>query len=248
MTSTIRLVSSALAGVALVASWPALAQPAGTAEGEADPTLYPPVVAVTKIDGGFRYTSPRGQTLYMLNPREARTRKGSVLEYCVAQCATMFTPLAAAEAAQPVGLWKPETTSRGMVWTYKGSPVFSFNADGRLGEAGGDGFEDIFGTIEYVPARPSFDAPPPAALRYRKGQWVLTDDQGRFLYTGGGGEPLVTGLAARPRGDWSIVAAGDRMQWAYKRRPVFVAAQVDVPPEGEGITPLTVAALHADAK
>lgn len=220
---------------------------------ETDPAAYPTAVKIAKHAEGYRYATPAGLTLYMLDLRSARASRGEVIEYCIAACAANFTPLPAAADAKPVGQWRPVQSSRGSIWTYRQSPVYTFNGDKRPGELGGVGFEYTLIAIPYVPREPEYVAPPAALAVYAKGTWYLADRNGRALIrqrhrpecdeTCEPPEPFRAGEAALPIGEWSVVHAGGYAQWAWRKQPVFVAATAAGLPLAPGQEPM-VARLH----
>ncbi len=223
---------------------PALAQDDGpgpvTAQASADPTAYPKAVTVRRIVDGFRYTTPAGMTLYSFNPREARFRKQTVMGYCLARCAEVFAPYAAPREARPTGLWSIASIGAAPQWLYKGTPVYTFSADRVPGDTGGDGFEDIFNTLAYVPPQPVLTAPAPISAQFDKGRWLLDDGAGHALLVGDCAAtclPLAAGSAALPIGEWTPVAGSDHPQWAWRAKPVFVATSPTVP---SGASPIVL--------
>ena len=235
-----RMTLSLLAMAALVAPVAAAAQQAETAS---DVAAYPPAVKVTRIVDGFRYVDAKGMTLYMLDPREARARAGNVMAYCAGLCAERFQPFAATAETLPAGLWKPQSGPRGWQWTYRGSPVFTSTLDQRKGDTAGDGFEDIVHPIDYIPPAPVITAPAAVSTVYLKGQWFLADASERLLLTGcaapcPAAQPLITGMAARAVGGWQPMTVGDHLQWAWRGKPVFVAATPLTLPTGNGLSAL----------
>jgi predicted lipoprotein with Yx(FWY)xxD motif len=236
----LRLTLPLLAMAVLATPVAAAAQPVEPAP---DTAAYPPAVKVTRIADGFRYIDGKGMTLYMLDPREARARAGNVMAYCAGLCAERFQPLAATAETPPARLWKPQNGPRGWQWTYRGSPVFTYTLDQRKGDTTGDGFEDIFHPIDYIPPAPALTAPAVVTAAYLKGQWYLADASDRLLLTGcaspcTAAQPLVTGMAARAVGGWQPMTVGDQLQWAWRGKPVFVAATPLTLPTGNGLSAL----------
>lgn len=221
------------------------AQSAAAPKDELDPAAYPAAVKTIRYSEGYRYVTPTGQTLYVVDPRVARPSRGTIIEYCVAACAANFKPLAAAPNAEPVGLWRPADSSGGRIWTYRQSPVFTFNADKRPGDVRGAGFENALSPIDYVPHPPAYIAPPAATALYAKGTWFLADMDGRGLFTAKRPfacteaceppEPFRAGSAALPVGAWTKVQAGGFTQWAWRKQPVFVVPLVDGMPSAPGL-------------
>lgn len=226
----------------------AAAQSAAAPKNEPDPAAYPAAVKTIRYSEGYRYVTPSGLTLYLVDPRVARPSRGTIIEYCVAACAANFKPLSAAPHAEPVGLWRPVDSSSGRIWTYRQSPVFTFNADRRPGDVGGSGFENALNPIDYVPHPPAYIAPPAATAHYAKGTWFLADRDGRGLFTAKPSiacteaceppEPFRAGSAALPVGAWTKVHAGGFTQWAWRKQPVFVVPLADGMPSAPGFDPI----------
>lgn len=241
----------ATACVAASFSAVASAQPAAAPKGEPDPAAYPPAVKTIRYSEGYRYATPAGLTLYLVDASVARFSRGTVVDYCVAACAANFKPLAAAPNAVPVGLWRPVDSASGRIWTYRQSPVFTFNADQRPGDVGGAGFENALNPVEYVPRPPTYIAPPAAKALYAKGVWFLADEDGRRLFTAKQSgqcaegcealEPFRAGSAALPIGAWTKVNAGGFTQWAWRKQPVFVANLADGASSPPGFDPVVLA-------
>lgn len=225
---------SVASAAALLLAMPAAAQDNDGAVAQGSVEAMPAGVKIARVADGFRLVDAKGKPLYALNPREARARAGNAMIYCAGECAQLFAPLIAPANAPGTGLWKAADSPRGSQWTYKGSPVFTYVQDRRADQPGGEGYADVFRTMEHVPPAPTFIAPAPLAARYDRGQWHLADENGRAIYTLSGPctqscEPLRAGLAARAMGQWTVVATGDIQQWAYRGKPAFIA------PTGTGL-------------
>lgn len=238
----------ALAALALLAmAAPALAQEEDGKTAPVDPAAYPATVKTVRVPEGYRYVTPAGMTLYMLDPRDARGRTGTVVDYCAGACAARFTPLPADPAAPPRGLWKPMQSRRsGWVWTYRGSPAFTDRTDAKPGDTSGNGWDAIMHTIEWVPPAPALDgasaAPAPVRPFYLGGRWLLADGNDHPLFTACAdpcpSQPLRAGLAARPVGPWTPVDRPDGPQWTWQGRPVFVSAAILALPSEAGAQPI----------
>ena len=218
--------------------------PAAHAQTPADPTdasAHPAQTTIAQIADGYRYTDTKGMTLYVLDPREARARSGNPMTYCVAACAARFVPLPAPADAPPAGLWKPAQGPRGPQWTYRGAPVFTAPADQAPGDTTGDGYEDIFHPIAYVPATPTMPAPAPMAAQYLKGRFYLADPSGHVLFTSGTptAQPFTAGLAAHNFGAWTVIDTATGPQWAWQGQPVYIAATANTLPDSPGAQPIS---------
>lgn len=222
-------------GTALMAT-AATAQPARDAQpGQAAAAVdgYPAGVSVGKAKSGRVYVDRRGMTLYTLDPRDARGRAGTVLDYCIGPCADIWSPLEAPADAKPIGLWKVGKAAQGPQWTYKGSPVFTFKADKAPGATGGDGYDDLWSAIPYVPPVPKLVAPASVAAIFVDGDYVMADGQQHILYTADSAQKcgadcgdrvaFAAAMASRNIGAWTVSRDGDRPQWACRGKLVFVS-------------------------
>jgi predicted lipoprotein with Yx(FWY)xxD motif len=197
---------------------------------------YPQTVSVANSDPGPIYVDTRGATLYTLDSAAARFRGGRPAnKYCIGHCAEMWTPLAANAEDKPVGAWTIVDGVQGGQWAYKGELVFTFNGDKQPGAVGGNGLNNhLWSIIPITPPAPRFTAPADVSAALEGGDFVLTDDKGRALYTRDDRScdvsscaeliPFAAGMASRPVGDWTINRATDRAQWLYRGKLVYVGA------------------------
>jgi len=193
------------------------------------------------------YVDSRGLTLYAMSRRYASPRSANFngLKYCQGPCAQIWTAFAAPADAKPVGLWSIVDGAQGPQWAYKGDPVFTYVQDGAPGAAGGDGYDDLWKAIAYIPPVPKLEAPANVAAVYADGGYILADGQGRALYTGGKASdaslPFVAGLASLGVGkDWTVSRDGDRPQWEFQGKPVYVSQEnvpTKVPSEATTLRP-----------
>jgi predicted lipoprotein with Yx(FWY)xxD motif len=219
----------------------ALAQPSGR-QAAPDLTVFPrSAVQVVRYEQGFRYADKGRRTLYAVDATEAWFRRGSMADYCDGDCPNRLKLLFAADGAVAIGAWRPTQIGGRSVWTYRGAAVYTF-VDDRPGQAGADGYQGLFKPIEYVPKEPSVKAPNLALPLYDKGHWYLATKDRRYLVARAGEcsstsclalIPLAAGLAAKPFGQWSVIVGADRLQWAHRGRPVFMADQPDTSPSPE---------------
>ena len=213
-------------------------------EAAADYT-YPDIVEVRQVKSGYLYVNRQGLTLYAMDARTAASRAGQPFRYCVGPCTLIWAPLAADPSAKPVGRWAVVTGAQGPQWSYNRNPVFTFLADKAPGSVGGDGYDEMWSAIAYVPSPPPISAPPNVVPRYTKDGYILADAGGHALFVLSQGacdpacseaEPLAAGMAAAPIGDWSVLRTQDRPHWAYRHHPVFISL-LDAPavPPGEAM-------------
>lgn len=178
---------------------------------------------------GRVYVGKDRRTLYGLSLRSARARTSLTLTYCTGPCAQAWTPLQPVAMSKPVGKWTIVEGAQGPQWAFDDSPVFSFNADRKPGDVGGDRWSDLFLALAYVPPKPVLIAPPSVDARLIEAEYVLTDSGGHALFTSpcasdcGARTPFAAGAASLAVGDWTVLRSGDRAQWAWRRTPVFVA-------------------------
>jgi predicted lipoprotein with Yx(FWY)xxD motif len=186
-------------------------------------------VRIEKSKIGPVFADAQGKTLYGVNLRYVAFRGGGgdPLKFCKGVCAENWVPLVAPADAKPTGYWKVVEGAQGPQWAYKNSPVFTYKADKGPGALDGDGADEMWNALAYIPPVPTIAAPGNVTPTFAKGEYVLTDKQGHALYTGGKSvadqKPFSAGMASQSVGDWSVVRDGDRPQWAYRGKPVYVS-------------------------
>lgn len=95
--------------------------------------------AVKMADGV--YSGDNGMTLYTFD----RDTAGSGKSVCNGQCATLWPPLLADDAAQASGAWTVITRDDGKKqWALNGKPVYFFSRDAKPGERSGDNFNNVW--------------------------------------------------------------------------------------------------------
>ena len=206
---------------------------------------HPPGVSVGKTKLGPVHVDGRGRTLYALNLRVARSRSGEGLKYCTGPCADIWAPFAAPAGARPVGRWTVVEGVAGRQWAYRENPVFTYRPDPRRGSTAGDGLDDLWSVVAYVPPAPVLVAPSNVVPLLVDGAFLLADRDGRALFTLAprpacgarcpSPTPLAAGLASRNIGEWTVIRDGGSPRWAYRGRPVYVStepAATKAPPEG----------------
>lgn len=187
----------------------------------------PAGVSIGQTKSGAVFVDARGMTLYALNARLAGSRSGASLKYCVGPCTSVWSPLAAQANSPAAGLWTVVDGAQGPQWAYKGNPVFTYLQDKVPGSRAGDGYDDLWTAIAYVPPPPQIVAPASVTVAFVDGAYIMTDRKGRALFTGscasGCEQPLVGGMASVPIGDWKVTRSGDRPQWTYRGKAVYVS-------------------------
>ena len=130
---------------------------------------------------------------------------------------------------------------------YKGwHMVYVRKGDGRASTRY-DGAENLtWNTLKYAPGAPRVEAPGGVRAILADGAYVLADMSGHALFTGTcpapcpAWKPLAGGMASAGSGAWQISNTGDRPQWTYRGRPVFISQEADptsVPPATEALRP-----------
>ncbi len=202
----------------------------------------PAAVKVGKSARGAILTDASGRTLYAMDARTVRSRYGAGVDYCRDACAQMWRALPAAKDAVPVGHWKVVTGAAGPQWAWNNNAVFTYAKDAGPGSVAGNGYDDLWNVIAYVPPPPSVVAPAAVSIVYADGAYVMTDDAGHRLFTGQCADGcalwqrLDAGLANRAVGEWKVARDGDRAHWLYRGQPVFVASG-DPPPGTKPLHP-----------
>ena len=121
----------------------------------------------------------------------------------------------------------------GPQWVYKGWHLVYTRKNDRPGSTAHDG-EDRFtwNTLKFVPPVPQVTAPPGVSPTFANGAYLLADKDGHALFTGTcaagcSWTPLAAPAASRAIGDWSVNLGGDRPQWSWKGKPVYVSQEED---------------------
>jgi predicted lipoprotein with Yx(FWY)xxD motif len=197
---------------------------------------HPDGVSFAQSNLGPVYVDAHGMTLYALNMRYAapRTQDFNGLKYCTGPCAQNWIPLASIPEAKPLGQWRVVDGARGPQWAYRGDPVFTYVGDKAPGSTAGDGYDDGWTAMRYIPPVPKVVGPANVMPLFADGAYLLVDRQGHALYSGtcasdcDNWSPFLAGMAAQGVGDWTVSHDGDRAQWMLHGRPVYVS-QEDVP-------------------
>ena len=87
----------------------------------------------------------KGMTLYTFDKDVA----GSGKSICNGPCAALWPPAMAAAAEQPSGAFAIVVRDDGSrQWSYKGKPVYAYQADQKPGDRTGDNFKDVWHIIK----------------------------------------------------------------------------------------------------
>ena len=87
----------------------------------------------------------KGMTLYTFDKDVAGSGKST----CNGGCAALWPPAMAGATDQPAGAHTIVTRDDGArQWAYKGKPVYTYQADQKPGDRGGDNFKDVWHIIE----------------------------------------------------------------------------------------------------
>ena len=100
--------------------------------------------APAKIANGA-LVDAKGMTLYTFDKDVA----GSGKSICNGPCAALWPPAMAAAAEQPSGAFAIVVRDDGSrQWSYKGKPVYAYQADQKPGDRTGDNFQDVWHIIK----------------------------------------------------------------------------------------------------
>lgn len=97
-----------------------------------------------RFNGGV-LVDAKGMTLYTFDKDVADSGKSA----CNGGCATAWPPAMAAASDQPSGAFGIVTRDDGArQWSYKGKPVYTYQADRKAGDKSGDNFKDVWHVIK----------------------------------------------------------------------------------------------------
>lgn len=235
------LARTALVLTGLLTCAPAVAQMSEQDAGLSaeNPDSRPSMVTIGESPLGHIYTTTGGMTLYAMDLRTAQSRAGVGAAFCIGPCAQTWTVLAAPAGAKQAGSWTVAQGAQGPQWAYKGDPVFTFNADKGAGSVAGNGHDEMWAVIPYVPPAPRLVAPAFVVPRFVDGEYMLVDAAGHALFSSAlpdckeicaSWTPLVAGMASGGVGQWQVARDGERARWMYKGKPVYVSQEK--PPAG----------------
>jgi len=195
--------------------------------GAANAPLLPPGISIRTIGDSRVFVNSQGMTLYIYEEDRGKNRST-----CYFECAEIWPPALAPAGSVAHGDWTPIPRDQDTLqWAYQGSPLYTYRADRRPGEAAGINYMNYWQIAEYIPPPPAFTAPGILRPKWSRHHYLLADSQGRLVCalaprqcprTCAGWVPLLAGLASRRIGDWSVVHRNDQPQWAHRGRPVFL--------------------------
>lgn len=250
--------TATIAALAAAVSLPVFAQEQSPAEKEAADAalkdgLMPPGVVLApspqgpEYPGGHVYATTAGRSLYAMNLRFVGSRTGERLKYCSGPCQAIWRPFVPPAGATPIGHWTIITAAEGPQWAYRGNPVFTYVEDKARGDARGQGYQNFWRLIAHMPPRPRLEAPKPVDLTFYRGNFLMTDGNRNLLYVDARPcrnacderVPLAAGMTSGATGQWTVVTRDDRLQWAYRGKPVFVSRVATPADLAEGQATLT---------
>jgi predicted lipoprotein with Yx(FWY)xxD motif len=129
--------------------------------------------------------------------------------------------------------WTVIAGPSGPQWVYKGWHMVYLRKGDRPGSTAHDGESQMtWNTLKFVPPVPKLEAPQGVAPLFIGGDYALTDKSGRVLYTGTctaacDWTPLSAPMAGRGFGEWAVDLSGDRPQWTWRGKPVYVSQEDD---------------------
>ena len=224
------------------------AQAQGARTGSGADEGHPNGVSFAQSNLGAVYVDAHGMTLYALSMRYAapRSQNFNGLKYCTGPCAQNWIALASTPDALSVGQWKVIDGAQGLQWAYRGDPVFTYAGDKAPGSTAGDGYDDGWTAMRYIPPVPKLVGPASVMPLFADGAYLLVDRQGHALYTGtcarhcDNWSPFLAGMAAQGVGDWTVSRDGDLPQWVLHGRRVYVSQEdvtTQVPADGSILRP-----------
>jgi len=119
----------------------------------------------------------------------------------------------------------------GPQWVYKGYNMVYVRKDDPPHSTKYDGAEErTWNTLKYIPPVPELKAPNGVGTTWVDDAYLLTDKDGKLLYTGECGSacsewtPLAAAMVSYGLDDWTVDRSVARPQWRYRGKPVYVAA------------------------
>lgn len=119
----------------------------------------------------------------------------------------------------------------GPQWVYKGYNMVYVRKGDTPRSTAFDGAEDkTWNTLKFIPPVPKVTAPIGVGVAWLDDAYLLTDKDGKVLYTGNCGRdcagwtPLAAPLLSQGLGEWTVDRSAPRPQWLFRGKPVYVAA------------------------
>ena len=110
----------------------------------AAPLAHAAAEAPAKFANGV-LVDARGMTLYTFDKDAPNSGKST----CNGPCATLWPPVMVGTSDQPSGPFAIVTREDGSrQWSYKGKPIYTYQADRTPGERAGDNFRDVWHVIK----------------------------------------------------------------------------------------------------
>jgi predicted lipoprotein with Yx(FWY)xxD motif len=147
---------------------------------------------------------------------------------------------------QNVPDWVVVDGPKGPQWSYKRWHLVFVHKGDKPGQTDKDGYDDhVWNTLKFVAPVPKLLAPTTVASARQGDSYVLTNKQGRLLFTGKCADncrwvPLQAGAAGTGVGEWTVDRSGDTPQWLYRGKPVYVSQEDDplqAPASGSALRP-----------
>ncbi len=196
----------------------------------------PAEVRERKDGAGVIYADAQDRTLYTY----AQDKPGKSL--CNDVCARAWPPLIAPGDAKSDAAWSAIARDDGKKqWALNGRPVYIFAKD-----LPGTSFGEGAGNLAWRVAMTPIFTPPGVTQRQSVLGRILIDRGGHTLYRRTDGKPctakcledwmpLIAPLAAKAKGDWTMVARDDgARQWAYRGQVLYTYTRDSRPGEIEG--------------
>jgi predicted lipoprotein with Yx(FWY)xxD motif len=119
----------------------------------------------------------------------------------------------------------------GPQWVYKGYNMVYVRKGDKPHSTAYDGAGDkTWNTLKFIPPVPEVKAPNGVGTAWVDDAYLLTDKDGKLLYTGSCGDncagwtPLPAAMVSQGLGDWTVDRSAPRPQWLYRGKPVYVAS------------------------
>ena len=130
--------------------------------------------------------------------------------------------------------WTIIAGASGPQWVYKGWHVVFTRKGAKAGSAQFDGADQLtWNSLKFIPPVPNLKAPNAFKPLFVGRSYVMATKDGRVLFTGVCAKdctawvPLTGGMASLAQGDWTINNSGERPQWYFRGRPVYVTGGDD---------------------
>ena len=126
--------------------------------------------------------------------------------------------------------WTVLDGPNGPQYVYKGYNMVFVRKGDKPRSTAYEGYENkTWNTLKFIPPVPTVIAPNGVGTTWLDDGYVLTDKDGKLLYTGKcgrdctGWKPLAAAIASQGLGEWTVDRNAPRPQWLYRGKPVYVA-------------------------